>query len=132
MEQVPAFTTHDAGRSLAAWTHIWNRSGFQVHSERFEAHDLLPVTRARLMLWAWRPWCAGLAHRLALAVRDSRAVIPNRCPSERGYLWLGSVDPCLRLDLAMLGMYQHPDLRPWRGYERAVCRGKVVGVIMRT
>ena len=116
MEQVPAFSTHDGGHSMAAWTLLWNRCGYQLHSERFEAHDLLPITRARLMLWAWKPMAPNLERQLAQAARDSRVIIPNRCPFDRGNLWLGSTDPGLRLDPAALSMYHHPDLKPWPEY----------------
>ena len=76
--------------------------------ERFEAHDLLPVARSRSMMWAWKLWCADLAKHIARVVRDSRAIIISRCPFERGFLWLGSSDPGLRLAPALMSMYQHP------------------------
>ena len=62
MEQVPAFATHDSGKSAQAWNQLWELCGFQLHSETFEAQDLLPVSRSRLMLWAWEH-APGAAHR---------------------------------------------------------------------
>ena len=93
---------------------------------------MLPVVRSRLMLWAWKPGRIDLAQLLAAEVQSSRVTIPNQCPFARGFLWLGSGDPGLRLHPASLSMYEHPDLRPWSGYRRVIAPGRPVGVIMRT
>ena len=131
IEQVPALRSHDGGASWALWLRLWAAAGYRTHAAIFEAHDLLPITRRRLMVWAWRADRGDLSSGLATAILRSRAVLPNRCPFARGHLWMGSADPELRLTPAVLGMYAHPDLLPWPAYDRMIVPGKPVGVIMR-
>ena len=131
IEQVPALQSHDGGASWTLWKHLWAAAGYRTHTALFEAHDLLPITRRRLMVWAWRTSGGDLDARLAEAILRSRAILPNRCPFARFFLWLGSADPELRLTPAILGMYAHPDLLPWPAYDRLIVPGRPVGVIMR-
>ena len=121
MEQVPAFATHDNGRSARAWTKLWQLCGFQLHCETFEAQDLLPVVRSRLMIWAWRRSATNLGQLAPVRSGPAGLSSPTTVPSTEAFFGWGRVIPpsaynqppsvCMAIQICSLGKAIKESLR---------------------